>query len=327
MIESHRQGSFAVECQPIPAGLRLATAIAAAALLAPACGRAAPASYRVEPSTLREVEARVIAAGQPATITCAPGVYPAFFRSAKFAAPVTAACDGATFPGARLAGATNFTLDGGTFSGRLVVSNCRDVAFRHLTFPPGSTGLMGRNCKGFTAEQLTITGSAAPLAFINVSDLKVLHNTITDYSGNAGIAAYSGCDILIKGNRVTGSRPPPKGVHPDAIQTADFAGAPPQCGTVEISGNYVKYVGQGIFGGGTPDVFKAYDNYVMVDYPNALTWKAKVRAEIGNNTLITLPTKGGHKPKFVNYGLRQAIGVAATDKGGNTINGARVSVK
>jgi hypothetical protein len=305
--------------------LNLAALVALA--LAPAIGWAAPATFTAEPATLRAVESQVIASGQPATITCTPGVYPAFFRSAKFPAPVTAQCAGATFPGATLSGASNFTLDGGTFSGRLVVANCSNVAFRHLIFPAGSTGLMGRNCKGFTAEQLTVIGSSAPLAFIDVSDLRVLYNTITDYSGNAGIAAYSGCDILIRGNLVAGSRRPPAGVHPDGIQTADFAGSPPQCGTVEISYNVVRYVGQGIFGGGTPDVFKAFGNYVMVDYPNALTWKARVRAEIGNNTLITLPTEGAHQPKFVNYGLRQTVGVAAIDAGGNTVDGQPAAVR
>jgi hypothetical protein len=277
----------------------------------------------ITPTTLRTVEAQVMAAGLPATLTCEPGVYPLFFRYAKFTAAVVANCAGATFPGASLPGPTNFTLDGGTFTGRLIVANCTNVTVRHADFPPGAAGIMGRNCDLLKVELNTITGSPAPLAFIDTTNLSVLYNTITDYSGNAGIAAYGGGDILIKGNLVAGTRHAPDGVHPDGIQTADTATGR-QHGTVEISSNVVRYVGQGIFGGGTPDAFKAYNNYVMVDYPNALTWKAKVSAEIGNNTLIKLPSALTYTPKFVNYGLLQGVGVAATDGGGNTVNGKPV---
>lgn len=299
------------------------------ALMLPLAAHAQVAQYTATPESFRSVVAHALKAGAPAQITCAPGQYPNFLRSgaayAGFKETLVLKCAGAVFPGASVSDITRVTLDGGTFTGRLILANCGDVAVLNATFPPGSVGAMARSCTNVLVQGNTVQASGAPLAFIHVKGLRVLDNTITDYSGNAGIAAYAGGDILIKGNLVAGSRSPPEGVHPDGIQTADYDGAR-QTGTVEISDNVVRYVGQGIFGGGTPDHFKAFRNYVMVDYPNGITWKARVSAEIGGNIIGKLRSPRTYQPRFVNFGLREGF-APAVDRGGNSVNGAAVTVQ
>lgn len=237
---------------------------------------------------------------------------------------MTLKCAGATFPGASVNGAENITIEGATFTGRLIFSSCANIRATGLQFTAaGSTGLMARTCKNVEADGNLITGSPAPLAFLDVVGLSVHDNVILDYSGNAGIAAYGGGDIAIVRNTVTGSRSPPDGVHPDGIQTANA-----QTGKVTINFNFVRYVGQGIFGGGTPDDFEAIGNQVVVDYPNGLTWKSRNPARIGYNALIKLPSSLTWTPRFVNYGVLQSVPLAAAiDLGGNSVNGVPTAAK
>lgn len=308
-------------------------ALAVACLLLPATALAQVAQYTADPTNFTSVSEAARKAGVAAEITCAPGTYPAFVRGnvnttnyafAKFLAPVTFKCAGATFPGAAVNGAENITVEGANFTGRLVFANCANVRASRLTFTAaGSTGVMARQCKNVEVSNNLITGSAAPLAFIDVTGLYVHDNVLLDYSGNAGIAAYGGGDIRIIRNTVTGSRPPPEGVHPDGIQTAKY-----QTGKVTISFNFVRYVGQGVFGGGEPDDFEAIGNQVVVNYPNALVWKSRNPARIGHNVLITLPSQLIWTPRFFNYGAGQTVPLAeGIDLGGNSVNGLPVVTK
>ena len=295
-----------------------------AAWLLPSVAAGQVAQYNATPTTLRSVSNQVLRDGRPAEVTCQPGNYPSFLRSGAayvgFKAPVIFRCSGATFPGTGIQGAQNLTLDGGTFTGRLVLSNFKDVTLRNLHFPQG-TGVMGRNGVSLTVEGLSIERSGAAISLIDVSSVLIKNNKVTDFSGNAGISAYGGGDIKIIGNTVTGSRGVEKGVHPDGIQTANN-----QHGTVEISYNTVILPGQGIFAGGIPDLFIAKGNIIKVDFPNALAWNSRSPAQIGDNKISRLPSKLKHKPRMVNYGLRKGL-AAADDLGGNSIDGSKFRPK
>ena len=293
-------------------------------LVAPSVACAEVARYTASPATFRSIAGQVLKAGAPAEITCTPGDYPMFLRSGAafvgFKAPVVFKCHGATFPASSISEASNLIFDGGTFTGRLIVANFSNVTLRNLDFPQGA-GVMGRKGSNFTVEGLSIDKSGAAIALLDVTNALVRKNKITDFSGNAGIAAYGGGDIRIIENIVTGERRVAEGVHPDGIQTAND-----QTGTVEISYNTVILPGQGIFAGGVPDLFIAKGNVVQVDFPNALTWKSRRPAQIGGNTISKLPSPLSHKPRMINYGLRE--GLAATeDLGGNKVSGAKTKLK
>lgn len=275
------------------------------------------------PTTLRQVAAQVLAAGVEADVTCAPGDYPAFLRSGAayvgFRAKTTFRCAEGTFTGGTIAGAENLTWIGGTFTGRVIVSGFRNVAFVDLEFPAGH-GVMARSGTGLLVEGLTIQRSGAAINLIDVTDARITDNVVTDFSGNAGISAYGGGNVTITYNVVTGSRLAKKGVHPDGIQTADS-----MKGTVDISFNTVVLPGQGIFGGGTPDLFIAKQNYIQVDFPNALTFKSRQPAQVAGNTVRKWPSARTDVPRMINYGIRE--GLAAADGGINDVMGRAVTAK
>lgn len=288
-----------------------------------------PVQYTATPKTFRAVSEKARAAGVPAEITCEPGlIYPQFVRSnvgaqtfAKFLAPVTFKCAGATFQGEQsVSGAENITVEGGVFLGRLIFANFKTVTVRGATFPQGF-GVMGRNGVGLVVDDTLIVSSAAAISLIDVTQAWVRRNTVSDFSGNAGISAYGGGDVSITDNVLTGSRRVAEGVHPDGIQTANK-----QTGTVEISRNTVILPGQGIFCGGVPDFFVAEDNIIQVDFPNALTWKSRNPAKIGGNIVRKLPSALPHTPRIFNYGTREGL-AAAVDLGGNVVLGKATVAK
>lgn len=283
-----------------------------------------PFEITVTPSTLRSSQARLMALpeGARAIVTCEPGDYPAWLRggagAAGFKAQVTYRCAGSTFPGGTVAGARNLTWQGGTFTGRVIVASFENVTFQDMLFPKGS-GVQARNGRGLVVRRLQIQSSGAAIALGNVTDALIADNVVLDFSGNAAIGAYGGGDITIRNNVVEGHREVAKGVHPDAIQTANA-----QTGTVTVTGNWVRWKGQGIFLGGTPDRVVITDNDVMVDAPNGIAWKSREPATVCRNVLRKLPNADkAASPRMINYGERagqaRAAGGCANEVLGRTV--------
>lgn len=266
------------------------------------------------PVTLREVCDEILAAGQPATVRCEPGDYPVFLRSGKvgFLAPVTFIYDGCISTGGTIAGAKNLTIQGGTWSSRVVASGFENVSLLNMRFPAGS-GVQARSGKRLLVDGLYSVSSGAAVALDKVTDAVIRKCLIFDFSGNAAIGAYGGGDIRILDNVITGWRKVAKGVHPDAIQTANA-----QTGVVEVRGNTIIWAGQGIFLGGVPDRVVVRDNFIQVDAKNALTWKSREPSIIENNVLRKLHTGNPSTPQIVNYGLRQGL-APATPGGANRV--------